>query len=400
VGDITSNLLLGVPVTGTTVGRPNLFAWEPGMSGALSGDALFVFHLESSRTVTLSLCPTLSSHPEWDSILYLRGACNDPGTNIQYNDDGCSHLSRIVRTLGPGTYYLIVDGYGNYEACEGPYILGFGQEEGPPVCVVTPDNAAWPEQEPNNSPALATDLGEFVESDSVRTGTIDADGDPEDYYRFHVPCGEFVEYQVTADCYGDGSSSNLYLSVLDESLDFVTGDGGLGPLLSAPFVASPGATYTVAVYAGTAPYRLRIAPVARYACVSSGILPGAEVADESEPNDDAWDADDLGNLTAGGHLAAQGRLDPALGDGGDFYSFVPQGAGIGVSVILDAYDDGLGSNDFDVTLRDSGGTPVLLLSGSDPVESGFFTPVPGALYYAEVTGNVGTGCYRLLLTGH
>jgi hypothetical protein len=370
------------------------------MNGATSGDALYVFHLASSRTVTLSLCPTLASLPGWDSVLYLRGACDDPGTNLRFNDDGCSQLSRIVRTLGPGTYYLVVDGYGNSDPNEGAFVLGFGEGEGPPVCTVTPDSAPLAGVEPDDSPALANDLGEFVEADAVRTGLLDADADPLDYYRFHVPCGEFVDYEVSLDCYGDGASANMAFAVLDGTLSYLDGRGGLGPVLSAAFTASPGGVYHVAVFGGSGPYRLRVAPLARHPVVTSGLLPGAVVADESEPNDDVWDADELGGVAAGGHLAAQGLLDTGSGDAIDLYSFVPTGAGIGVSVVLDSYDDGSGANDFGVLVRDAGGGIVAAAPDGDPVEVLSFTPVPGNTYFAEVTGSSGSGCYRLLLTGH
>lgn len=400
--DITENLLSGMPVTGTTVGRPSHYAWEPGMSGSLSGDVLYVFHLAASRTVTLSLCPTLGSHPDWDSILYLRTACDSSATNLQYDDDSCGHLSRIVRTLGPGTYYLIVDGYGNYEACEGPFILGFGADEGPPVCTVTPQGAPLPESEPNDSAGQANDLGEIPSGDAVRTGSVEAAQDPEDHYRFRAPCGAFVQYEVTLDCYGDGLSSNRALLIHDGQGTLIAEERGVGPLLASVVEPAPGQELFVTLTVGTGPYRLRVAAVASSPVASSGVLPALEAADESEPNDSPADADDLGALTAGSPLAARGRLDEAAGDGTDFYSFVPTGVGMSVSVMLDQYDDGSSANDFGVVVRDGGGGVVATGSGSDPVESAWFVPVPGNPYTVEISvqgGTLRSGCYRLLLKG-
>ncbi|MDI7266434.1 MAG: hypothetical protein QME96_00370 [Myxococcota bacterium] len=50
---------------------------------------------------------------EFDSVLYVRRDCVDPGTVVDCNDDaGDERHSALDLTLDPGTYYVFVDGYG------------------------------------------------------------------------------------------------------------------------------------------------------------------------------------------------------------------------------------------------------------------------------------------------
>jgi hypothetical protein len=54
----------------------------------------------------------------FDTVLYLRGTCDDVNTEIACNDDRAhgDTRSEIQAHLGPGTYFLVVDGYGAQDA--------------------------------------------------------------------------------------------------------------------------------------------------------------------------------------------------------------------------------------------------------------------------------------------
>jgi hypothetical protein len=110
VADVT-NRINSSPVTGTTAGKDNNYS--QGAWGSYSPDELLVFSLDHPRAVTVSSCAS-----SFDTYLYVRGVCDDPGTTVMANDDssacGAGSLrSQAAAFLNAGTYYLIVDGSQN-----------------------------------------------------------------------------------------------------------------------------------------------------------------------------------------------------------------------------------------------------------------------------------------------
>jgi len=79
-----------------------------------------------SRFVSFSTC---NLDTDYDSLMYLRSVCNDPGSEIVCNDDGedaCSidpTRSMIDAVLEPGIYYLFIDAYGNSPGECGNYLI-------------------------------------------------------------------------------------------------------------------------------------------------------------------------------------------------------------------------------------------------------------------------------------
>jgi hypothetical protein len=77
-----------------------------------------------TRNVRFSTCSTGTTY---DSLMFLRSVCNDPGSEVACNDDGgaaCtgdSTQSMVDATLGPGIYYLFIDAYGNENGECGAY---------------------------------------------------------------------------------------------------------------------------------------------------------------------------------------------------------------------------------------------------------------------------------------
>jgi hypothetical protein len=69
-------------------------------------DDMYVFTLDTETMVTATVTG-------FDTILYLRQICDDPGSELACNDDapGLSSGSSVSETLPPGEYFLIVDGY-------------------------------------------------------------------------------------------------------------------------------------------------------------------------------------------------------------------------------------------------------------------------------------------------
>ena len=75
--------------------------------GARNPEAIYSLRVRERSRVELSL------EADFDSVLYVRRDCVDPGTMVECNDDaGDSNHSMLDLELEPGTYYVFVDGYG------------------------------------------------------------------------------------------------------------------------------------------------------------------------------------------------------------------------------------------------------------------------------------------------
>jgi hypothetical protein len=75
--------------------------------GARGPERIFSLRVRERSRVEISV------EAEFDSVLYVRRDCVDPGTTVDCNDDaGDSNHSALDLELEPGTYYVFVDGYG------------------------------------------------------------------------------------------------------------------------------------------------------------------------------------------------------------------------------------------------------------------------------------------------
>jgi hypothetical protein len=114
IHDLTGDVNHG-PVLGDTTTSSNNF--NDYGNGSDAPDDLYVFTVFQTAYYNFAMC----GGSNWDSFLYLRTQCGDPGTTLASDDDGCgSNLSQIYTILDPGVYYLIVDGLGSSAA---PYEL-------------------------------------------------------------------------------------------------------------------------------------------------------------------------------------------------------------------------------------------------------------------------------------
>jgi hypothetical protein len=105
--------------TGTTVGF--LDDMQPSMcfTRAPGPDVVFRLDLTRARRVTAS-----TDGSSFDTVLYIhRDVCHTVGLEIACSDDtsGVGLTSLIERTLDPGTYYFVIDGYGTGTA--GNYVF-------------------------------------------------------------------------------------------------------------------------------------------------------------------------------------------------------------------------------------------------------------------------------------
>jgi hypothetical protein len=125
--DITNQLLAGDSISGTTTGQGNKYFQNTGGPeeydyGTEDPDVMYSFTLTEPRYVYFTTC----DGAEWDTFLAIRSVCDDNYDYITYNDDDCAYNASYISTvLGPGTYYLLLDG-----CCgpgdEGPFTLYMG----------------------------------------------------------------------------------------------------------------------------------------------------------------------------------------------------------------------------------------------------------------------------------
>jgi hypothetical protein len=95
----------GEEVEGRTTGEDRFQATCG--DGARNPEAIYSLRIRERSQVELSV------EARYDSVLYVRRDCVDPGSEVDCNDDaGDAEHSRLDLTLDPGTYYVFVDGYG------------------------------------------------------------------------------------------------------------------------------------------------------------------------------------------------------------------------------------------------------------------------------------------------
>lgn len=98
---------LGTPVRGETSSSTNQMTGTC-IRGGVAPDVVYALTIERRAQVSVTL------NSAYDGALYLLGACGDMRSEIACNDDDGSQARAYVQaTLDPGTYFLVVDGYGN-----------------------------------------------------------------------------------------------------------------------------------------------------------------------------------------------------------------------------------------------------------------------------------------------
>jgi hypothetical protein len=96
----------GRTVNGSTAGRSNDF--EASCAGnARSGDAVYRLRVTRREHVVVDMTS------DYDGALYLRRTCTDRASELACNDDHADQrTSHVEADLEPGTYFVVVDGFG------------------------------------------------------------------------------------------------------------------------------------------------------------------------------------------------------------------------------------------------------------------------------------------------
>ena len=93
------------------------------IEGSDGSDVIYEMEMTELMYVTVSLC---GSSYDTKIAVFADECCSGPGTEFMYNDDYCGTQSQVEGNFPPGTYYIVVDGFGS--AC-GDYILNITEEE-------------------------------------------------------------------------------------------------------------------------------------------------------------------------------------------------------------------------------------------------------------------------------
>jgi hypothetical protein len=134
-----------VEVAGSNVGNTSFF-------GNASGDAIYFFDVAVASAIDITLCSALT---DYDTYLRIFDGCELDAVEVAYDDDGPLCETDIApwepsEILGfyalPGTYYVVVEGYGADEGNFGITLTCTEVTCEPIVCEGTP------EVEPNNGP--------------------------------------------------------------------------------------------------------------------------------------------------------------------------------------------------------------------------------------------------------
>ncbi len=175
-------LTLGQPVTGDTTGVANELV-APCAPGE-APERVYRLELPNRMQVTAALSSS------FDGVLYILSNCNDVRSAIDCNDDSpdTSH-SRIETTLEAGTYYVVVDGYGD---AAGSYELQVDAQAVRPIADVC---SAAPAIVPGQPIAGSTN----GQVDYFRATCASGARNPDQVYRLQIDQRSRVRARQTSD---------------------------------------------------------------------------------------------------------------------------------------------------------------------------------------------------------
>ena len=138
------------------------------ITGSNGKDVIYQMVITDPIDLDISLC---NSDYDTKLAVFADECCTGPGTELYYNDDNCGLQSEIIGSFEPGTYYVVVDGYGS--AC-GNYVLDISEYT--PPTVECPEEGI-PEGEPDCGPDYVDEYNGGCNSDpavfqSVQNGDI------------------------------------------------------------------------------------------------------------------------------------------------------------------------------------------------------------------------------------
>ncbi|OIO61418.1 MAG: hypothetical protein AUJ47_09630 [Candidatus Marinimicrobia bacterium CG1_02_48_14] len=227
---------------------------DPFIYGAVNGAAMmgdlasgghdwYSFTTDGTNAeISISLC---NSNGLGDSQIAVFADCGDvvdlppygdtPTGSIAHNDDACGLLSAVTLTgLGPGTYYIAVYGYNEFEA--GAYELVVSGANDP--CAGLVDN-----YEPNDDMASATLAGDGATFNAALCPTADSDW-------YAVPGLAMGTLSVeTLPLNSDNLTTDTYMNLYDADGNLLVSDddGGSGYTSLISFVLPSDGIYFVEV---------------------------------------------------------------------------------------------------------------------------------------------------------
>lgn len=98
---------IGTPIRGNTSQGTNAMSGSC-IRGGEAPELVYVLQVERRAQITAQI------NSDYDGAIYLLGACGEMRSEIACNDDApTTTRSQVDATLDAGTYYIVVDGYGN-----------------------------------------------------------------------------------------------------------------------------------------------------------------------------------------------------------------------------------------------------------------------------------------------
>eukprot|EP00040_Diaphanoeca_grandis_P006688 m.38328 g.38328 ORF g.38328 m.38328 type:complete len:858 (+) comp17893_c0_seq1:193-2766(+) len=168
----------------------------PGLSyrGNDSPEHYYAFNVDGADTFTFSLC---SDGTEYDSYLRLYDA---NFSQLSSNDDGCGVKSSITQLLQPGTYYVLVEGYGlktgsyalrifvaTLTPTPSPIIRSPTSAPSSNPTALQPTTSPTPKAADNNTFKGNIDVNQTQHGNTTLPGITELGNDsPEHYYAFNV----------------------------------------------------------------------------------------------------------------------------------------------------------------------------------------------------------------------
>ena len=228
----------------------NDYEFDGGYGNLLGPDVVYELTLTECMDVTVSLCNT---DPMFDTYLLIYPGDDCGGTPIFGDDDYCGAYgtSQISATLGPCTYYIVVDAYSGQS---GPYVLDVTGT----VCSPVPANDDFANAEDVGTTFPVTVSGTTYGANIDCPGFLDWNGV---WYSFVAP-NDFNDVSISfCPTEDDLPTAGIVLMddgncddyIIADAASFVDCDNG-SVNVEMSFYGLPGGTYYYVAYTGCVPY--------------------------------------------------------------------------------------------------------------------------------------------------
>ncbi|MCC7538221.1 MAG: hypothetical protein IT379_18485 [Deltaproteobacteria bacterium] len=176
-------ITLGSPITGDTSASTHQITPSCARGGSAPEN---VYSLQVTRRSQVSI----ALESTFDGVVYVQQTCGNTSTELACNDDApdTSH-SRVDVSLEPGTYYVIVDGYGE---ARGTYTMMVTTTEARPVGAVCRDAQVIA----TGQPVSGSTAGQ---SDTFQATCGGGAQSPDRVYRFDVPARSRTRVRQQSD---------------------------------------------------------------------------------------------------------------------------------------------------------------------------------------------------------